>query len=106
MHPIPRHRPLTSFAPIVGLLLLAGFAAGRAAEAPRTEPPPPAKYPDFPSDTPAKFELPTDSFDYVKREVMIPMRDEVKLNTVILVPRGARGAPILLTRTPLGHVHK
>jgi putative CocE/NonD family hydrolase len=29
------------------------------------------------------------------------MRDGVKLNTVILVPRGARGAPILLTRTPL-----
>jgi len=31
---------------------------------------------------------------------MIPMRDGVKLHTVILVPRGARGAPILLTRTP------
>ncbi|HXR39230.1 MAG TPA: CocE/NonD family hydrolase [Terracidiphilus sp.] len=31
---------------------------------------------------------------------MIPMRDGVKLYTVILVPRGARNAPILLTRTP------
>ncbi|MCB1125161.1 MAG: CocE/NonD family hydrolase [Verrucomicrobiae bacterium] len=31
---------------------------------------------------------------------MIPMRDGVKLHTVILVPRGASGAPILLTRTP------
>ena len=31
---------------------------------------------------------------------MIPMRDGVKLHTVILVPKGARGAPILLTRTP------
>ena len=31
---------------------------------------------------------------------MIPMRDGVKLHTVILVPRGARRAPILLTRTP------
>jgi putative CocE/NonD family hydrolase len=31
---------------------------------------------------------------------MIPMRDGVKLHTVILVPRGAARAPILLTRTP------
>ena len=31
---------------------------------------------------------------------MIPMRDGVKLHTVILVPKGARNAPILLTRTP------
>jgi len=31
---------------------------------------------------------------------MIPMRDGVKLYTVILVPRGASRAPILLTRTP------
>jgi len=36
----------------------------------------------------------------VRRDVMIPMRDGVKLHTVILVPKGARGAPILLTRTP------
>jgi len=32
--------------------------------------------------------------------VMIPMRDGVKLHTVVLVPKGARHAPILLTRTP------
>ena len=31
---------------------------------------------------------------------MIPMRDGIKLHTVILVPKGARNAPILLTRTP------
>jgi uncharacterized protein len=31
---------------------------------------------------------------------MIPMRDGVKLHTVILVPKGANHAPILLTRTP------
>src|SRR4029077_7990034 len=36
----------------------------------------------------------------VKREEMIPMRDGVKLKTVILVPRGAANAPMLLTRTP------
>jgi putative CocE/NonD family hydrolase len=31
---------------------------------------------------------------------MVPMRDGVKLHTVILVPNGAKNAPILLTRTP------
>ncbi len=31
---------------------------------------------------------------------MIPMRDGVKLHTVVLVPKGAQGAPMLLTRTP------
>ena len=65
-----------------------------------TSSPPSAKYPAFPSDTPEKFEPVTDSFDYVKRDVMIPMRDGVKLHTVILVPQGAKDAPILLTRTP------
>ncbi len=49
---------------------------------------------------PAKIEPVTDSFDFTKRDVMIPMRDGVKLHTVILVPKGAKSAPILLTRTP------
>ncbi|UVO50268.1 CocE/NonD family hydrolase [Sphingomonas sp. SUN019] len=51
-------------------------------------------------DIPAKFTPPTDAYDYVKREVMIPMRDGVKLHTVIIVPKNATNAPILLTRTP------
>jgi putative CocE/NonD family hydrolase len=54
----------------------------------------------LPSETPAHFEPVTGSFDYVKRDVMIAMRDGVKLHTIILTPRGAKGAPILLTRTP------
>jgi len=37
--------------------------------------------------------------DYEKRVVMIPMRDGVKLYTVIVLPKGAKGAPIVLTRT-------
>jgi uncharacterized protein len=61
---------------------------------------PPATYPALPSETPGKFTPVTDSFDYVRRDVMIPMRDGVKLHTVILVPKGAKNAPILLTRTP------
>jgi len=42
----------------------------------------------------------TDSWDYTRREELIPMRDGVKLRTIILVPKGAKAAPILLTRTP------
>jgi putative CocE/NonD family hydrolase len=38
--------------------------------------------------------------DFERREVMIAMRDHVKLHTVILVPKGAKNAGILLTRTP------
>src|ERR1700730_178743 len=51
-------------------------------------------------DIPPRFEAPTGANDYVKGDVMIPMRDGVKLHTVIVVPHGARNAPILLTRTP------
>ena len=54
----------------------------------------------LPNETPEKFTPTNDGFDYTRREVMIPMRDGVKLHTVILVPKGAKRAPILLTRTP------
>lgn len=57
-------------------------------------------YPSYPSETPAKLTIPAGAFQYDRRQVMIPMRDGVKLFTVILVPKGANGAPILLTRTP------
>ncbi len=52
------------------------------------------------SDIPNHFVRPTDQNDYVRREVMVPMRDGVKLYTVIVIPKGAHGAPIVLTRTP------
>jgi putative CocE/NonD family hydrolase len=38
--------------------------------------------------------------DYVRKEVMIPMRDGKKLFTVIAMKKGTRNGPILLTRTP------
>src|SRR5262245_40588518 len=68
--------------------LVAGAVPGQTAQAPR--------YPTLPSETPDKFTPPTDAFDHVRRDVMIPMRDGVRLHTVILVPKGARNAPILL----------
>ncbi len=69
-------------------LLLAVLMCGSALAAPP------------PSETPAHFTPKRDSFDYERRDVMIAMRDGVKLHTVVLIPRGATGAPILLTRTP------
>jgi len=58
------------------------------------------QYPQLPGETPARLQRPSADFDHERRDVMIPMRDGVKLHTVILVPKGARRAPILLTRTP------
>jgi putative CocE/NonD family hydrolase len=85
-------RSISLFALLLGAFLLITSANAQTAA--------PAAYPNFPSETPAKFVPETGSFDHVRREVMIPMRDGVKLHTVILVPKGAKGAPILLTRTP------
>ena len=60
----------------------------------------PATYPSLPSEIPAHFEPATSSFDYTRRDVMILMRDGVKLHTIILIPKGAKNAGMLLTRTP------
>ena len=81
----------------VAVVLSFTFAISLAAQ---TGAAPQEKYPGLPSETPAKFVPVTDSFDYVKKDVMIPMRDGVRLHTVIIVPKGAKHAPILLTRTP------
>ena len=84
--------------------LLAANASAAQVPVPAKSPAPPAaQYPALPSEMPANFVPTSDGFDHVRREVMIPMRDGVKLHTVVLVPKaalGAKGAPILLTRTP------
>src|SRR5438093_462761 len=92
MNPIDRVRRLTLLAPVLGALMVSEPSGAQTA--------PPPKYPAFPSETPPTLAPATDGFDYVKRDVMVPMRDGVKLHTVILLPKGARAAPILLTRTP------
>src|SRR2546421_3443882 len=94
MKPIHCVRTLTSLPPVLGLLL---FAEAIAAQAP-----PPSTPTTLPNETPTQITPVTDSFDYIRRDVMIPMRDGVKLHTVILVPKGAKNAPIMLTRTPYG----
>jgi putative CocE/NonD family hydrolase len=49
---------------------------------------------------PARLTPSTEGWNFERRSVDIPMRDGVKLHTVILIPKGAQGAPILFTRTP------
>src|SRR6267142_2157932 len=87
MKPLHCVRTLTLLAPLLGMLLLVDPVTAQAP-------------PSLPSETPVQFTPVTESFDYTRRDVMIPMRDGVKLHTVILVPKGAKNAPILLTRTP------
>jgi putative CocE/NonD family hydrolase len=85
-----RHRlPSLSILPV----LLAAVSGAHAQTAPMA--------PDIPT---AKFAAAVPNADYVKQEVMIPMRDGVKLYTVIVIPKavadGTAKAPIMLTRTP------
>ena len=68
---------------------VAGAAAGAAPKAAQVQ-----------ADIPDKFTIPNEDADYDKRVEMIPMRDGTKLYTVIVVPKGATNAPIVLTRTP------
>jgi putative CocE/NonD family hydrolase len=75
-----------------GAVLTAGIAQAQASSSQATS---------LPSEMPEHLQQPvTDTFDYIKRDVMIPMRDGVRLHTVIVIPTGAKHAPILLTRTP------
>ena len=76
------------------LALLLVLVCGISAAAPTP------KKTDYPSEIPAKFTPTTDGMDFTRRAVDIAMRDGVKLHTVILVPKGAKRAPMLLTRTP------
>ena len=97
-----RRRPV--FAVFALLAIIApstpGASLAQAAKKRAETSPTPAVAAGLPSEMPAKFVPVTGSWDYDLRDVMIPMRDGVRLHTVILVPKGAKRAPILLTRTP------
>ena len=51
-------------------------------------------------DIPQRFNPPRAEFQYIRREVMIPMRDGAKLYAVLIMPRGRGPFPIMLDRTP------
>ncbi|WP_409049621.1 CocE/NonD family hydrolase [Sandarakinorhabdus sp.] len=56
--------------------------------------------PTMQPDIGARFDAVTPAADYVRREIMVPMRDGVKLFTVVVMKKGTSGGPMLLTRTP------
>src|ERR1041385_4881913 len=60
----------------------------------------------YTNDLNENYKAPPVDRDYSRREVMIPMRDGVKLFTVIWVPKGAHDAPMVLTRTPYDAAHR
>jgi len=94
MKPIPlAFVGLTLLVPVLGALLCSPCFAGPRLRRRRSSHRCPAK-------RRAQFTPVTDSFDYARREVMIPMRDGVKLHTVILVPKGAKERANSFTRTP------
>ena len=81
------------------ILVAAGLAAAFGVSAIALAQQPPAVTPMTPEMNPS-YSFARPEADYVRREVMIPMRDGAKLFTVIAMYKGARNAPILLSRTP------
>jgi uncharacterized protein len=80
-----RVRSVVNVAVLLGVSVICGFAQQQ-------------KFPA--DDLNPNFKPPAQQTDFDKRVVMVPMRDGTKLYTVIVVPKGAHDAPILLTRTP------
>ena len=62
---------------LVALCVLVCNSPSQAQTKNRSAPP---KYPNYPSETPDTVKPATATFDYERREVMIPMRDGVKLH--------------------------
>jgi len=78
------------------LSLLLATAATQAASTDQAAP----KVTPMTSDAVATYDSIRPEADYIKRVEMIPMRDGVKLYTVIVMKKGTTGGPILLSRTP------
>ena len=80
--------------------MITSFLPSAFGQSSQVPPVAPSQYPELPTEIPEKFTQVTTTFDYEKRDVMIPMRDGTKLHAVIVIPKGAKNAPILMTRTP------
>ena len=92
-----KHAVAAAFA---GLLTLAGASIGRADQPSAPTPAAWAAPPAATGDIPANFVQSTEAGDCVRRNVMIPMLDGAKLHAVIIIPKGAVHAPIILDPTP------
>ena len=88
----------TRFGSLIAAGLLFTATAATAQDSPRVTPMIP--------DVVASYEQTLPSADFIRREVMVPMRDGTKLYTVIVMKKGADKAPILLSRTPYDAHHE
>jgi putative CocE/NonD family hydrolase len=82
----------TRFVAFVAPGLLVTASAGVADDSSRVTPMTP--------DVVDKYEQTLPSADFIRREVMVPMRDGTKLYTVVVMKKGTDKGPILLSRTP------
>jgi putative CocE/NonD family hydrolase len=57
------------------------------------------------SDAIDKYEQTLPTADFIRREAMVPMRDGVKLYTVVVMKKGTANAPILISRSPYDAHH-
>jgi putative CocE/NonD family hydrolase len=102
--PVPHRRMrLGRFASLIFAVVLAAPLLGQPQPAVQPGGDIPSKF--HPSHPPPSGPLvravrPQAGAHFVRREVSIPMRDGVRLHTVLILPVGARKAPILLNRTP------
>jgi uncharacterized protein len=86
------------------LTIAAGlFLSATAFAQPAT--PVPARVTPMTPDVLDKYEKVLASADFIRREVMVPMRDGVKLFTVVVMKKGTANGPILLSRTPYDATH-
>jgi len=88
----------TRFVSFVALGLFLSATAAMAQESPRVTPMTP--------DVVDKYEQTLPSADFIRHEVMVPMRDGTKLYTVIVMKKGTDKGPILLSRTPYDAHHE
>ncbi|MDG6093598.1 CocE/NonD family hydrolase [Acetobacter sp. AN02] len=98
--PLPVRASSARLTLLTALLLSCTLTSAHAAQDQTTQGPVTQDMVQTGSDIPKKVTFPDQGKDYIRKEVMIPMRDGVKLFTVIVIPKGAKNAPILLTRTP------
>src|SRR5689334_21606135 len=84
----------------VGLLLAATAAVSQTPPANPAPPAPVTPVTPMTPDVMDKYEQVLPGADFIRREAMIPMRDGVKLYTVVVMKKGTTNAPILFSRTP------
>ena len=81
---------------VVMLSLTVGASVVSADEGPAPE----AKLTPMTPDVAPSYDAVRPDADFVRRVVMVPMRDGVKLYTVVVFKKGTKDGPILLSRSP------